>query len=168
MTRDPLHVVFAGGGTGGHLFPGLAVAEQLAEQVPHVRITFVGSGKRFERRHVALAGLDYLGLPCRRLSGRMRETFSFVVENLAGYLAAGHFLGEERVAAVIGLGSYASFPMALAASRRGGQTNGPPCLIRAAGPRVGANRRGERRQDRPHRSDLRRGTIGSGRVRRKL
>ena len=60
MTDNPLHIVFAGGGTGGHLFPGLAVAEQLVGEVPQARVTFVGGGKRFERRHVAAAGFEYL------------------------------------------------------------------------------------------------------------
>jgi UDP-N-acetylglucosamine--N-acetylmuramyl-(pentapeptide) pyrophosphoryl-undecaprenol N-acetylglucosamine transferase len=47
-----------------------------------------------------------------------REAVSFVVENLAGYLAAGRFLREEGAAAVVGLGGYASVPMAHAAARR--------------------------------------------------
>ncbi len=119
MTNHPLHIVFAGGGTGGHLFPGLAVAERLVDEVPQVRITFAGSGKAFEQRHVAAAGFEYLALPCRPLLKGAREAFSFIAKNLAGYLAAGRFLAGQHVAAVVGLGGYASVPMAQAAGRRG-------------------------------------------------
>ena len=65
--KRPFHLVFAGGGTGGHLFPGLAVAEQLAAAIPRLRITFAGSGKEFERRQVAAAGFDYSRCPAGRL-----------------------------------------------------------------------------------------------------
>jgi UDP-N-acetylglucosamine--N-acetylmuramyl-(pentapeptide) pyrophosphoryl-undecaprenol N-acetylglucosamine transferase len=119
MLPPPLHIVFTGGGTGGHLFPGLAVAERLAEQLPHMRITFAGSGKPFERRRVAEAGFQYLALPCRPVPQRAREAFSFVIENFAGYLAARRFLVETDVAVVVGLGGYASVPMGRAAARRG-------------------------------------------------
>ena len=112
------HVVFAGGGTGGHLFPGLAVAERLAVDLPHVRITFVGSGRDFERRHVAAAGFDYLPLRCRPLPRRLRDVFPFVSHNLSGYRQAGRFLSGQRVSAVVGLGGYGSVPMGRAAIRR--------------------------------------------------
>ena len=118
MNRNIIHIVFSGGGTGGHLFPGLAVAEQLAATIPLVRITFCGGGKPFERECVSRAGFDYFALPARPLPRGAREAVSFVVENLAGYLAAGRFLREEKVAAVVGLGGYASVPMAHAAARR--------------------------------------------------
>jgi UDP-N-acetylglucosamine--N-acetylmuramyl-(pentapeptide) pyrophosphoryl-undecaprenol N-acetylglucosamine transferase len=119
MTSDPLHFVFAGGGTGGHLFPGLAVAERLVVEVPDARITFAGSGKQLERREVAAAGFDYLVLPCRPLPRGAREAWSFLLENLAGYLAAARLLDEQRVDGVVGLGGYASVPMARAARRCG-------------------------------------------------
>ena len=112
------HIVFTGGGTGGHLFPGLAVAGQLASQLRRVRITFVGSGKDFERRQVQSAGFQYFALPCRPLPRRAREAVPFIVENVAGYLAAGRFLDDRCVDAVVGLGGYASVPMGRAASRR--------------------------------------------------
>lgn len=124
MSRDRLHLVFAGGGTAGHLFPGLAVARRIVGQLPQARITFAGSGKPLERRHVAAAGFDYLPLRCRP-SPRLRlhrlpiETFSFVAENLAGYLAARRFLRREHVGGVIGLGGYTSAAMARAAARNG-------------------------------------------------
>lgn len=118
MNSTTIHIVFSGGGTGGHLFPGLAVAQELAAAVPPVRITFCGSGKPFERKHVDRAGFDYLALPARPLPHGPREAVAFLVENVAGYLAANRFLAEEDVAAVVGLGGYASVPMARAAAQR--------------------------------------------------
>ena len=118
MIDDPIHVVFTGGGTGGHLFPGLAVAEQLVDEDPRLQITFAGSGKEFERRQVAAAGFEYVALRCRPAPRRFGEAFSFVAENVAGYRAAGRFLREQYVSAVVGLGGYASVPMAQAAARQ--------------------------------------------------
>jgi UDP-N-acetylglucosamine--N-acetylmuramyl-(pentapeptide) pyrophosphoryl-undecaprenol N-acetylglucosamine transferase len=119
MTKNQTnHIVFAGGGTGGHLFPGLAVADRLASNIPQVRITFCGSGKPFERKHVERAGFEYFALPSRPLPHGACEAVAFVVENLASYLAASRFLKEEQIAAVVGLGGYASAPMARAAARR--------------------------------------------------
>jgi UDP-N-acetylglucosamine--N-acetylmuramyl-(pentapeptide) pyrophosphoryl-undecaprenol N-acetylglucosamine transferase len=112
------HIVFAGGGTGGHLFPGLAVAKELSANRPGLRITFVGTAKPLERRHVAAAGFDYVPLPSRPLPRWASEAISFVVENVAGYFAAGRLLDEENVAGVVGLGGYASVPMGRAAARR--------------------------------------------------
>ena len=113
--KNTFHIVFAGGGTGGHLFPGLAVAKKLSANRPGVRITFVGTGKPLERQHVAAAGFDYVPLPSRPLPRRASEAISFVVENVAGYFAAGRLLDEEHVAGVVGLGGYASVPMGRAA-----------------------------------------------------
>jgi len=119
MTKNrPFHIVFSGGGTGGHLFPGLAVAERIAASIPRVRITFCGSGKPFERKNVTRAGYDYFALPARPMPRGPREAVAFVIENLTSYLAAKQFLREEDVSAVVGLGGYASVPMARAAARR--------------------------------------------------
>ena len=92
MKNNIVHIVFSGGGTGGHLFPGLAVAEQLSAMIPRLRITFCGGGKSFERQAVSKAGFEYFALPSRPLPNAAREAVSFVVENLAGYLAARRFL----------------------------------------------------------------------------
>jgi UDP-N-acetylglucosamine--N-acetylmuramyl-(pentapeptide) pyrophosphoryl-undecaprenol N-acetylglucosamine transferase len=119
MKQDRIHIAFAGGGTGGHLFPGLAVAERLAAMIPRLRVTFCGGGNALERQAVAQAGFEYFTMPVRALPRRPREAVSFVIENLAGYMAARWFLREERVAAVVGLGGYASVPLARAAARRG-------------------------------------------------
>ena len=118
MENHANHIVFSGGGTAGHLFPGLAVADRLAATIPHVRITFCGGGKPFERKAVADAGYEYLALPAHPLPQGPRHAISFLFENLVGYLAAGRFLREHNVSTVVGLGGYVSVPMARAAALR--------------------------------------------------
>ncbi len=118
MNHTVLHIVFSGGGTAGHLFPGLAVAERLAEAIPRVRITFCGVGKPLERQSVAAAGFECLILPASPLPRGVGEAVSFVLEQFASFAAASRFLQEEQVDLVVGLGGYASVPMARAAVRR--------------------------------------------------
>src|SRR5439155_1435237 len=113
-----LHIVLAGGGTAGHLFPGLAVAEQLARAEPAARITVAGAGRSFERAHVLAAGLDYLPLRCRPLPRRPTDAIRFVADNLRGYYAAVRFVRDQEVSIVVGLGGYASAAMARAAIAR--------------------------------------------------
>jgi len=110
------HILFAGGGTAGHLFPGLAVAEELRRHAPGLRITFAGTGKPFEVEHAGNAGFDYLELPCRPFPRRATETLHFVKDNLKGYYAARRYLREQNVSLVVGLGGYASVPAARAAA----------------------------------------------------
>ncbi len=110
-----MHFVFAGGGTGGHLFPGLAVAQELLRDRPRTRITFAGSGRPFEQTHVAAAGYDYGSVPCCPLSSRVRHWPRFVGQNLAGFWQARQMLRSQRVSAVVGLGGFASVPTSRAA-----------------------------------------------------
>ena len=112
------HIVFAGGGTAGHLFPGLAVAQELRERSPETRVTFAGTGKEFERRHVGRAGFDYLALPCQPLPKSATQLWRFLADHFAGARAAASFLSNEHVSVVVGLGGYASVPMGRAAIRR--------------------------------------------------
>jgi UDP-N-acetylglucosamine--N-acetylmuramyl-(pentapeptide) pyrophosphoryl-undecaprenol N-acetylglucosamine transferase len=115
MDIQPLHIVFAGGGTAGHLFPGLAVATELAALASPPRITFAGSGKPLEVRLVAEAGFEYLALPCAPSPHGARTVLRFVADNWTGSRIARRFLRREHVDTVVGLGGYASVPMARAA-----------------------------------------------------
>jgi UDP-N-acetylglucosamine--N-acetylmuramyl-(pentapeptide) pyrophosphoryl-undecaprenol N-acetylglucosamine transferase len=113
------HVVFAGGGTGGHLFPGLAVASQLRTLNPAIRITLATGNKPLERDQAANAGLEQLRLPSHPWPRGPRGAWRFMADNLTGYRSARRFLRKSNVAAVVGLGGYASVPMAWAAAAAG-------------------------------------------------
>lgn len=117
MHHSP-RIIFAGGGTAGHLFPGLAVAQRLQRLWPQARITFVGSGRGIEARHVAAAGYEFIALPCRPLPRRWGDLLPSLIDNLAGYRAALRLLAQGGCAAVVGLGGYASVPAARAALDR--------------------------------------------------
>lgn len=112
------HIVFTGGGTGGHLFPGIAVARRLTREGSDIRVTFAGSGKPFERTHVEAAGFLYLALRSAALPRGPWQAAGFLRDNLAGYRAAKRFLATERVDVVVGLGGFASAPMARAAVQK--------------------------------------------------
>ncbi len=116
MNDEQLHVVLTGGGTGGHLFPGLAVAEQLRLLDATMRITIATGSKSFERNQTLLAGLEHLPLPSHPLARGAAGAWAFVKENLTGYRTARRFLRMQNVALVVGLGGYASVPMAWAAA----------------------------------------------------
>jgi UDP-N-acetylglucosamine--N-acetylmuramyl-(pentapeptide) pyrophosphoryl-undecaprenol N-acetylglucosamine transferase len=115
MSSQPAYVVFAGGGTGGHLFPGLAVASELRLAEPSLKIAFSGAGQAWECEQVARSGYEYLSTPCGPWPGRRWSAGRFLVRNALGYYASLRFLRRHRVAVVIGLGGYASAPMARAA-----------------------------------------------------
>jgi UDP-N-acetylglucosamine--N-acetylmuramyl-(pentapeptide) pyrophosphoryl-undecaprenol N-acetylglucosamine transferase len=118
MPRPP-HIVFAGGGTRGQLYPGLAVAAQLAERVPHAVITFVGGSRTADRHVIRAAGFRHAKLPSQPAPESALKAVRFVTDNVAGYLAARWYLKEKHATAVVGLGGAASAPTVRAAISRG-------------------------------------------------
>lgn len=116
MNYNSLTIVFAGGGTLGHLFPGLAVAAEIKRLAPAARICFAGCGKEALHRQVLLAGHEYIPIACRPGPQGMLDSLRFVATNARGLRKAVRYLRSQRVDAVVGLGGYASFPMSRAAA----------------------------------------------------
>ncbi len=114
-----MHIMFAGGGTGGHLFPGLAVAEAVARREPAARISFCGTGKEWERTQVAAAGYDYHSLPAAPLVASPLGVLRAIYSNGVGYRAARRIIESALPDVVVGLGGYSSLPLGLAAARLG-------------------------------------------------
>ena len=111
--------LFTGGGTGGHLFPGLAVAEELRDRLPTARVVFAGSERGIERDIVERAGVEHRVLSVEPSTTLRRHPLRFAWRSWKALRAARCLLKQERPAVVIGLGGFASVPMVLAASRLG-------------------------------------------------
>src|SRR5256712_13027242 len=111
-----MKVIIAGGGTGGHLFPGIAVAREIQRRDPASSTLFVGAEQGIEARIVPKEGFELQTLPVGGIKGvgAVRQ-----VRNLVGIAAsvfkARQILREFTPDAVIGVGGYASFPMLTAA-----------------------------------------------------
>lgn len=114
--------IFAGGGTGGHLFPGIAVAEELQRQLPDPRIVFIGSERSTEQQIIARYQFEHHALPTKTSGSLWQRPCTFCVNNLKAYRIAGKLLQAEQPRAVIGLGGFASAPVVLAAARSGIRT----------------------------------------------
>ncbi len=116
-------ILFSGGGTGGHLYPGLAVAEALHQRIAHrgqpdLEVGFVGSRRPIEER--ILATQDY---PHHRLDVESTRTLRsnplrFLWKSYRSLSAAHQLLAQTRPAMVVGLGGFASVPLLQAAQRR--------------------------------------------------
>ena len=111
-----MRAIIAGGGTGGHLFPGIAVAREIQRREKNAEILFVGTEQGIEARLVPQEGFRLRCLPAGSMKGvgwgaRARN----LVATVKGILGARRILGEFRPAVVIGVGGYASFPMLSAA-----------------------------------------------------
>jgi UDP-N-acetylglucosamine--N-acetylmuramyl-(pentapeptide) pyrophosphoryl-undecaprenol N-acetylglucosamine transferase len=110
-------VVIAGGGTGGHLYPGLAVAEALAARGR--RVEFVGTANGIEARVVPASGFPIHLLSGRQLrGGGVGRAVLGVSSLLRGVGRALAVLGELRPGLVVGVGGYASAAAVVAARLR--------------------------------------------------
>lgn len=111
--------LLAGGGTGGHLAPGIAVAEELSRLDQDSRCIFVGAGRAIEQRMLGGTTFDCVPLSAQPLSSLKRRPIDFVRGNFVAVRAAMQLVRELRPRAVIGLGGYASVPIVLAAAMSG-------------------------------------------------
>ncbi len=109
-------LVVAGGGTGGHLFPAVAVVREFLDRHPDNRVLFVIAGKPFERRALERLGFDYAVLAAEGLKGRGRWRQAVTLFKIPGWtLAARRILKPSAPDLVLGVGSYTAGPVALAA-----------------------------------------------------
>jgi UDP-N-acetylglucosamine--N-acetylmuramyl-(pentapeptide) pyrophosphoryl-undecaprenol N-acetylglucosamine transferase len=120
---SPLAVIIAGGGTGGHLYPGIAVARELQQRAPEAVITFAGTARGIEARVVPQEGfpLDLLRSAGLKGASPMALMRGLTLMPLGG-LDAWRILSRRRPSLVIGVGGYSSGPVVLVAALRGIRT----------------------------------------------
>jgi UDP-N-acetylglucosamine--N-acetylmuramyl-(pentapeptide) pyrophosphoryl-undecaprenol N-acetylglucosamine transferase len=113
---DPLRVVIAGGGTGGHVFPGIALAQAFTSRNSNSRILFVGTGNRFERMVFSATPFSHTAIPSEGIKGRsVFQKLRAVVKVPRGILAAMGLLNRFGAQLVVGVGGYSSAPVVMGA-----------------------------------------------------
>ena len=115
----PRRYIISGGGTGGHIFPAVAIANEIKRRQPDCEILFVGANGRMEMTRVPEAGYRIVGLDITGLQRRLTpQNLLFPVRVFRSVRKAGKLLEEFRPDAVVGVGGYASAPVLLAATSR--------------------------------------------------
>ncbi len=114
---------FAGGGTGGHIYPAIAVAERIVELEPGAKVHFFCSGRQIDSKVLQRSGLPYTALPAEGLSVRPGKLMRFCRSFINSYRIARAAIVESKHArrggdvVVIGVGGFVAGPVCLAAHR---------------------------------------------------
>ena len=120
MEYRKLRVIISGGGTGGHIFPALSIANKLKEVNPETEILFVGAEGRMEMEKVPAAGYEIKGLPVAGLQRKLTlSNFALPFKLFKSVAKARRIIKEFKPDIAIGVGGYASAPLLWAAGRLG-------------------------------------------------
>ena len=120
-----MKVIISGGGTGGHIFPAISIANAIKENHPDAQILFVGALGRMEMQRVPAAGYDIKGLPiCGFDRKHLLNNFKVLYKIWKSQRMAKKILREFRPDVAVGVGGYASGPTLNTAA-----SMGIPCLI---------------------------------------
>ena len=115
-----IKAIISGGGTGGHIFPALSIANKLKELNPETEILFVGAEGRMEMERVPAAGYEIVGLPVAGLQRKLTMgNLALPFKVIKSVRMARKVIREFRPDIAIGVGGYASAPLLWAASRLG-------------------------------------------------
>lgn len=113
-------VIISGGGTGGHIFPAVAIANKIKEVYPNCEILFVGAEGKMEMEKVPKAGYKIVGLPIRGLQRKLTlSNLMFPFKLISSLWKAKRIIKEFKPDIAIGVGGYASAATLRVASRMG-------------------------------------------------
>ena len=113
-------IVLSGGGTGGHIFPAIAIADELKRRNPEAEILFIGAIGKMEMEKVPQAGYKIIGLPIVGLQRKLTlANFALPFKILKSMLIAKRTLKEFKPQVVIGVGGFASGPTLKSATMLG-------------------------------------------------
>ena len=122
---DKLRIIISGGGTGGHIFPAVSIANAIKELYPEAEILFVGALGRMEMQRVPAAGYKIIGLPiCGFDRKNLLNNIKVLFKIWKSQRMAKNIIKEFKPMAAVGVGGYASGPLLNQAAKMG-----IPCLI---------------------------------------
>jgi UDP-N-acetylglucosamine--N-acetylmuramyl-(pentapeptide) pyrophosphoryl-undecaprenol N-acetylglucosamine transferase len=123
--QRPERIIISGGGTGGHIFPAIAIANALKAEVPGIDILFVGAKGKMEMEKVPEAGYKIEGLWISGLQRSLKlSNLAFPFKVISSLYNAGKIIKKFKPQVAVGVGGYASGPLLYAAAG-----SGIPCLI---------------------------------------
>lgn len=109
--KKQLRIIISGGGTGGHIFPAVSIANAIKEQHPDAEILFVGAEGRMEMQRVPAAGYKIIGLPIAGFNRKnLLKNFSVLIKIIRSQLKARKIITDFQPHAAVGVGGYASGP----------------------------------------------------------
>lgn len=112
-----LRVIISGGGTGGHIFPAISIANALKEKVEGIEILFVGANGRMEMEKVPAAGYEIVGLNISGIQRRLSTAnLSLPFKLIGSVRQSAKIIKNFKPNVVVGVGGYASGPLLLAAT----------------------------------------------------
>lgn len=115
-----MKVLISGGGTGGHIFPALSIANAIKRRYPQAQFLFVGAENRMEMERVPAAGYEIVGLPVAGFDRkRLWRNFGVLWKLFKSMRMARRIVSDFAPDIVIGVGGYASGPTLKAAQRKG-------------------------------------------------
>lgn len=116
----PKRIIISGGGTGGHIYPAVAIANELREQNPEVEILFVGAEGKMEMEKVPREGYKIIGLPIAGINrSNLLSNINFPFKVINSLRIARRVIKDFAPDAVVGVGGYASGPTLIAAGWMG-------------------------------------------------
>ncbi|MGW8314652.1 MAG: undecaprenyldiphospho-muramoylpentapeptide beta-N-acetylglucosaminyltransferase [Bacteroidales bacterium] len=117
--KTPYRILIGGGGTGGHVFPAIAIADALKEIDPSIEFLFVGALGRMEMEKVPEAGYPIRGLPVAGFQRKLTtKNLSFFYKLANSMMESRKIISEFRPDVAVGVGGYASGPILRAAARK--------------------------------------------------
>ncbi|MEM9258544.1 MAG: glycosyltransferase, partial [Bacteroidota bacterium] len=119
-STKPLRIIVSGGGTGGHIYPAIAIADELKRLRPNAQFLFVGAEGKMEMDKVPMAGYEIVGLPIRGLERKLSlANLSFPFRVVASLWKSWSVMKSFRPDVVVGTGGYDGGPILYAAAKMG-------------------------------------------------
>ena len=109
--EEKLRIIVSGGGTGGHIFPAVSIANAIKELYPDTEILFIGAEGRMEMQRVPAAGYKIIGLPVAGFDRKhLLKNISVLIKLFKSQLMARKIIKDFKPHAAVGVGGYASGP----------------------------------------------------------